>query len=120
MREQLNTNTIAVPGLRIALGLVVLLESVHFALSAAAGHHFARTGLPQWIRPALGWSEAVAALLFLVPVTTDVGGYALLAIFAIAIAIHFQGGDSSIGGLIVFAMAVLVCITHRERLYGHD
>src|SRR2546422_2121407 len=68
MREQLNTNTIAVPGLRIALGLVVLLESVHFALSAAAGHHFARTGLAQWIRPALGWSEAVAALLFLVPV----------------------------------------------------
>src|SRR5438093_8512453 len=44
MREQLKTNTIAVPGLRIALGLVVLLESVHFALSAAAGHHFARTG----------------------------------------------------------------------------
>jgi hypothetical protein len=49
-----------------------------------------------------------------------VGGYALLAIFAIAIAIHFQGGDSGIGGLIVFAIAVLVCITNRERLYGHD
>lgn len=52
--------------------------------------------------------------------STVVGGYALLAIFAIAIAIHFQGGDSGIGGLIVFAIAVLVCITHRERLYGHD
>jgi hypothetical protein len=39
MREQLNT--IAVPGLRLALGLVVLLESVHFTLSAAAAHHCA-------------------------------------------------------------------------------
>jgi hypothetical protein len=64
--------------------------------------------------------KAGAALLFLVPVTTVVGGSALLAIFAIAIAIHFQSGDFGIGGLIVYAMAVLVCITYRERLYGHD
>ena len=118
MKELLNS--IAVPGLRLALGVVVLLESVHFALSAAAAHHFAQTGLPQWIRLALGWSEAVAALLFLVPITTMIGGSALVVIFAVAIAIHFQVGDFGIGGLIVYSMAVIVCMAHRERLYEHD
>jgi hypothetical protein len=118
MKELLST--IAVPGLRLALGLVVLLESVHFALSPAAAHDFAQTGLPQWIRPVLGWTEAVAALFFLVPVTTLIGGSALVLIFAAAIAIHFQAGDFRIGGLIVYSMAAIVCIVHRERLYGHD
>jgi len=95
MREHLST--IAVPGLRLALGIVVLLESVHFALSPAAAHHFAQTGLPQRIRPVLAWSEAAAALPFLVPVTTIAGGSALLLIVAIAIAIHFQAGDFGFG-----------------------
>jgi hypothetical protein len=113
MKELLST--IAVPGLRLALGVVVLLESVHFAFSPASAHHFAQTGWAQWIGPALGWSEAVAALLFVVPITTLVGGSALILIFAIAIAIHLQGGDFGIGGLIVYSMAVIVCIAHREK-----
>jgi hypothetical protein len=117
MREHLST--IAVPGLRLALGIVVLLESVHFALSPAAAHHFAQTGLAPWIRPVLAWSEAAAALLFLVPITTLVGGSALLLIFAVAIAIHFQTGNFGFGGLIVYSMAVIVCITHRKNLYEH-
>jgi hypothetical protein len=32
--------------------------------------------------------EIVAAILFLVPITTIVGGYALLVIFAVAAVIH--------------------------------
>jgi hypothetical protein len=118
MKELLST--IAVPALRLAVGVVVLLESVHFALSPAAAHHFVQTGSPQWIRPALAWSEAVAALLFLVPITTVIGGSALVVIFAIAIAIHLQAGDLGIGGLIVYSMAVIVCVAHRERPYEHD
>jgi hypothetical protein len=116
MRRHLTT--IAVPGLRWALGLVVLLESLHFAVSPAAAHHFARTGWPLWIRPALGWSEAAAALLFLAPRTTIVGGYALLLTFAVAVAIHFQGNDFGVGALIVYGMAVVLCITHREKVGG--
>jgi DoxX-like family len=118
MREHLST--IAVPGLRWALGLVVLLESVHFALSPAAARHFPQTGLPQWIRPALAWSEAVAAVLFLIPISTAAGGYALLLIFTFAIVIHLHAGDFSVGGLVVYAMAVVVCITHRENAYEHQ
>ena len=111
MREHLST--IAVPGLRFSLGLVVLLQSIHFALSPSAAHHFAQTGLPQWVKLTLAWSEAAAAILFLLPITTLVGGSALVLIFAIAVALHFQFGDFQIGGLIVYAMAVLVCVSYR-------
>ena len=106
-------------GLQWTLGLVVLLESVHFTLSASAGHQFAKTGLPQWIRPALGGSEVVAALLFLVPAASSVGGYLLLFIFAIAIVIHFLLGEIvGVGSLVVYSMAVIVCMTHRNRSSG--
>jgi hypothetical protein len=105
---------LAIPGLRWALGLVVLLESVRFALSAAAGHQFGKTGLPPWIPPALGGSEAVAALLFLAPAARVVGGYALLCIFAVAIGIHFLHGQFDVGGLVVYGMAVIVCMAHRD------
>ena len=106
---------LSVSGLQWTLGLVVLLESVHFTLSASAGHQFAKTGLPQWIRPALGGSEVVAALLFLVPAASSVGGYLLLFIFAIAIGIHFLHGQFDVGGLVVYGMAVIVCLTHRKN-----
>jgi hypothetical protein len=109
------TKKIAISGLRWVLGLVVLLESAHFALSPAAAHQFAKTNLPQWIRPALGGSEVIAALLFLVPAATLVGGYALLFIFAIAIGIHFLHGQFDVGGLVVYGMAVIVCLTHRKN-----
>jgi hypothetical protein len=49
--------------------------------------------------------QHLAALLFLAPLTTLVGGYGLLLIFASAIAIHFQSGGFGICGLIVYAMA---------------
>lgn len=106
---------IAVPGLRWALGLVVFLESLHFAVSSAAAPQWARTGWPLWVRPALGWSEAAAALLFLVPAATIVGGWALLVTFAVALAIHLAGRDFGVGALIVYAMAAVVCMAYRQR-----
>jgi len=105
---------LSVPGLRYILGVVVLLESVRFALSGSTVHELARIGLPQWIAPALGGSEAVAALLFLLPATSLVGGYALLFIFAVAIAIHMLHGQFDVGGLVVYGMAVIVCINHSD------
>jgi hypothetical protein len=64
--NQRSTN-MAVSGLRWVLGLVILLESAHFALAPAAAREVANIGLPRWIPLALGGAEAVAALLFLVP-----------------------------------------------------
>jgi hypothetical protein len=106
---------IAIPGLRWALGLVVLLESCQFAFSPTAIHHFSKTGLPQWIRPALAGSEIIAALLFLVPAASFAGGYLLLLIFAIAAILHILHREFDVGALVVYAMAVIVCMTQPRQ-----
>ena len=113
MNQQLKK--FAIPGLRWAVGVVVLLESVRFVLSPSAAHHIAQVGLPPWIRPALGGSEIIAAFLFLVPAARLVGGCLLLFIFAIAVAIHFLHGEFEVGSLIVYGMAVIVCMAHRNQ-----
>jgi hypothetical protein len=113
MNQRLKTITIA--GLRWTLGLVVLLQSFRFAFSPSTIHHFSQTGLPQWIRPALAGSEIIAALLFLIPAASVIGSYLLLLIFAIAIVVHFLHGQFDVGGLIVYGMAAIVCMTHRDK-----
>jgi hypothetical protein len=108
----------AIPALRWTVGLVVLLESCLFAFSASAAHAFAKTGLPLWVRPALGGTEALAALLFLIPPSRVAGGYALLIILGLATLIHLLHGWYDVGALVVYAMAVLVCIPRRARVEG--
>jgi hypothetical protein len=105
---------LAIPGLRVVVGLVVAVQSALFAFSAAGAQAVARIGFPQWIRPVLGGSELVAAILFLIPATILAGGYALLFIFAIAAAIHFLHGQFDVSALVLYAVAVMVCLTHRE------
>jgi hypothetical protein len=114
MNQQLKK--FAISGLQWTLSLAVLLESVHFMLSPSAAREVAKIGLPQWIRPALGGTEVIAALLFLVPAAILVGGYLLLIIFAIAAVIHFLHGELvGVGSLIVYGMAVIVSMTHRNE-----
>jgi hypothetical protein len=106
---------LAIPGLRWVLALVLLLESAHFAVSPAAASQLAVVGLPRWTAPALGGSEVVAALLFLVPAASVVGGYALLFIFLIAAGVHVLHGQFDVGHLIIYGMAVIVCITDGKN-----
>ena len=89
-----------------SVGLVVLIESCLFVFSASRGHAFAKSGMPQLIRPILGGSEIIAALIFLIPPARTVGGYALLVIFAVAGLIHILHGQLDVGGLVVYAAAV--------------
>jgi DoxX-like family len=113
----------AIPGLRWTVVVVVLLQSIHFMLSHSQGQEFSKAGLPQWVRPVLGGSEAIAALLFLVPAARMMSGYVLLAVFAIAVAIHFLLSEFNVGTLFVYAMAVLVCMTHGNKegsVASHD
>src|SRR5271169_2337362 len=102
----------AIPGLRWTLGLVVLWQSIQFVLSSSAGQHLAKLGLPMWVQPALGGAEILAALLFLLPATGLVGGYCLLVVFVVAILIHCLHSEFDVGGLLIYAMAVVVCITN--------
>jgi len=106
---------VSVPLLRWTLGLVVLLESCQFVFSNSAAHFFAKTGLPSWLRPALGGAEIVAAVLFLVSFTTRIGSYLLLIIFGLAALVHILHGQYDVGGLVVYAVAVFVCMAHTEN-----
>ena len=105
---------LAIPLLHWSVGLVVLAESLRLAIGPEAGRHFARTGMPAWLRPALAWPEIVAALLFLIPLTVVAGGYFLLVVFAFAAVLHLLHGQYDIGALLVYAMAVLVVIADRS------
>jgi hypothetical protein len=106
--------TCALAGLQWTLGLVVLVQSALFAFSPAAAHFFAKTGLPGWVRPALGVVEMLAALLFLAPQTVIVGGYSLIVIFGLAAVVHLLHGWYDVGGLLVYAAAALTVIVYRR------
>ncbi len=118
-----NLRRFAVPALRWTLGLVVLIESFQEAFSPAAIQHFAKIGLPQWVRLTLSGTEIIAAILFLVPLTSVIGGYALIVIFAFAAALHFLHGQHDIGALVVYSMAAVVSMTNHDtatREAAHD
>lgn len=113
----------SIPVLRWTLGLVVLLESCQFIFSTSAAHFLAKAGWPLWIRPVLGGAEIIAAVLFLVPVTTVIGSYLLLVIFGLAALVHILHGQYEVGGLVVYAAAVLVWVahaTHGTSEAGHE
>jgi uncharacterized membrane protein YphA (DoxX/SURF4 family) len=106
---------IALPALRWILGLVVARESLAFLLSTAQTRHLARLGLPLWIKPVLGGTELLAAILFLIPPTMTVGAYSLLVIFALATVIHLLHGDYAPDSLLVYFMAVLAVMAEENR-----
>jgi uncharacterized membrane protein YphA (DoxX/SURF4 family) len=108
----------AIPCLRWCVGLIVLWGSWRFAFGESAMREFAHTGLPAWIRPALGGVEIVAAVLFLLPVTSVVGGYALLGIFLFAAALHVMHRWYDISSLMLYAMAVWVSLAHSAEVRG--
>jgi thiosulfate reductase cytochrome b subunit len=91
----------------------VLVQSALFAFSPAAAHFFAQTGLPGWVRPAVGVAEMLAALLFLLPRTFTVGGYSLIVIFGLAAVVHLLHGWYDVGGLVVYAAAALAVMAYR-------
>ena len=107
-------SAMAVLALRLVLGIVVVVQSFLFLFGDDSARFFARHGLPQVIRHILGWTELVAATLFIVPATTVIGGWALLVVFCGAIGLHLAHGQYDVGGLFVYGAAVLVVLTHRQ------
>ena len=106
---------VATWALRWTVGLVVLWESYQFGFSEAAARHLHQMGLPQWIAPVLGGSEILAAILFLIPTLGRIGGYSLLAIFAVAATLHILHGQFEIGPLLVYGAAVFACMSTNDR-----
>lgn len=100
--------------LQWVLGLVILWEALHFALSTGAAADFAKTGLPNFIRTALAWAEVAAVLLFLIPRATVAGGWLLLGVLAAAIALHLLHGWYNVGALVVYAAATWAVIASKQ------
>ena len=90
--------------LQWALGVVILIEAVLFAMPSAA-HDFARTHIPGFVRLVLAWGEIVGCLLLLIPRTTVRGAWVLVAVFVMAILIHLLHGLYSVGNLVIYAAA---------------
>ena len=94
----------AILGLQWTLGVVVFAEAALLALSVhpQSAH---RLGVPMAVLTALAWAEMVAAALFLIRPTEEIGGVALMVIFALAIVLHLLHGQWNVGALLVYAAA---------------
>lgn len=90
--------------LRLALGIVILIQAVLFVMPGAA-HEFARTHMPGFVRLVLGFGEIAGALLLLIPRTVVRGAWLLLAVFVMAILLHLLHGLYGVGNLVVYAAA---------------
>jgi uncharacterized membrane protein YphA (DoxX/SURF4 family) len=104
---------LALTALRLVLGIEILLRSCTLAFSPRAAEAFARMGWPNALRLALAWSEIVATVLFLLPGTLAVGAWSLIVVFLGAVTLHVVHGEFDVGGLLVFAVAALVVLTHQ-------
>jgi DoxX-like family len=95
---------IALTGLQWTLGLVILIEAILFVLPGAA-HSFSRTHLPNAVRLILGFGEIVGCVLMLIPRTAIRGAWLLVAVFALAVAIHLLHGMYEVGNLAIYTAA---------------
>ncbi|MGD0506610.1 MAG: hypothetical protein ABSA27_02360 [Terriglobales bacterium] len=100
--------------LQWVVGLVILEQSLRFAFSPEAARAFAKTGLPNFIRLGLAWAEIAAAILFLVPRATLVGGRFLIAVLGAAIVIHILHGWFDVGVLVVYAAATWAVVAAKS------
>jgi uncharacterized membrane protein YphA (DoxX/SURF4 family) len=95
---------VALTVLQWALGAVILIEAVLFVMPSA-GHEFARTHLPGFVRLLVGWGEIVGCILLLVPRTAVRGAWLLVAVFVMATLIHLLHGMYNVGNLIIYTAA---------------
>lgn len=100
--------------LRWVLGLVVIWQSIQFIASANSAHAISRMGLPHVTIPVLGGAEIFAAVLFLIPTFSRLGGYLLLFVFAFAITLHLLHRQFGVGPLLVYAASAFVCASTKS------
>ena len=118
--KEMNENRVrsAIAVLRWVLGLVIFAESAQFLFSASAAHAFAKSGMPNIIRLALGWSEMAAAFLLLIPRLEKIGGRSLVFILGLAIVVHLLHGWFDVGGLMVYVAATWAVMEASPRAGG--
>jgi len=96
--------------LRLVLGMVVGGYSLELIATQLHGHlHHALLVL-------LGLAELAGAILFLIPRTVRLGGFALIAVFAVAALFHVLHGEYSVGYLAVYGAAAFAVVANRRPL----
>ncbi len=98
--------------LRWSIALVLGSGAALLLLSLAHGGH---PGVPDAIAGALGVAELVAALLFLVPRTTALGGIALVGVLAAAAVLHIAIGEVPPPSFVVYAAGIAVVMRSARR-----
>ena len=66
--------------------------------------------MPDMLRQVLGWGEIIGAILLLIPRTAARGGWVLIGIFALAIAVHLLHGLYNVGDLVIYTAAAWVVV----------
>lgn len=102
----------ALTGLQWTLGVVIAIEAVLFVLPGARVD-FARTHMPDIVRQVLGWGEIIGAVLLVIPRTAVRGGYVLIAVFGLAIAVHLLHGMWNVGSVVIYTAAVWVIVAGK-------
>jgi hypothetical protein len=102
-------------GLRWTVGIILAWQSYRLLRHTVPQLGEARHSPLTWIHLVLGSGEIMAAILFLIPRTRVIGGWALLVIIGLAAVISVLHGSRDVSVLLLYAMAVLVCMTHDGR-----
>ncbi len=101
--------------LRWTLAIVIAIASVQTVWRAYPEIHSAgHPGVHAWIALILGSAETLGAILFLLSRTLRIGGWILLAVFAVAIAFHGLQSDFR-GDLLIYAAATIACMSGLAR-----
>ena len=98
--------------LRLALGIVILIEAILFVLPCPA-HAFSETHMPGFVRMILGFGEIFGCVLLLIPQTAIRGAWLLLAVFVFAILLHLLHGMYGIGNLRIYAAAAFAIAVEK-------
>jgi hypothetical protein len=96
----------------LTLATVLLVLSVATAVDAAG---IGVDTSPNWHLFVLATAEAIAAILFVIPLTTRPGGGLLIIILLIAFFIHAFTGDYPLN-LLVYAAGVYFVVVHGNAL----
>ncbi len=105
--------TLAICVLRWVVAIVCIVGAVQLLRVVASGHG---PRLPHVVLQAIAIAEIGAGALFLAPgILGRVGGRVLLAVIAVAIAVHLLHGDYAIANLLVYAAAIWAVLTNEPE-----
>ena len=104
----------ALTGLQWTLGLVILVEAIHFVLPGAR-RDFAATRMPDFLRMILAYGEIAGSILLLIPRTAARGAWLLLGVFVLAIVVHLLHGLYNVGNLAIYVAAAWAIAAARAR-----